>query len=94
MESVIKMYGRLLLLTIKIECANRIIVYETGTYTAVVVSGWAGKCFISLNEVSRLLWLILALQSMKDEVLWYGVSTVILNWGVCFSKYDRNFRGL
>ena len=38
----------------EIECANRI-VYETGTYTAVVVSGLAGECFISLNEVSRLL---------------------------------------
>ena len=38
----------------EIECANRI-VYETRTYTAVVVSGLAGECFISLNEVSRLL---------------------------------------
>ena len=31
----------------KIECADRI-VHETGTYKAVVVSGKAGECFISL----------------------------------------------
>ena len=30
------------------ECANRI-VYETGTHIAVVVSGRAGGCFISLK---------------------------------------------
>ena len=37
----------------EIECANRI-VYETGTYKAVVVCGLAGGCFISSNEVSRM----------------------------------------
>ena len=31
----------------EIECADRI-VYETGTYKAVVVSGRAGECIISL----------------------------------------------
>ena len=30
-----------------IECSDRI-VHESGTYKAVVVSGKAGKCFISL----------------------------------------------
>ena len=74
----------------EIECANRI-VYETGTYKAVVVGVLAGECFISSNEVSRMPWLILALQSMKDEVLWYGVSTVNFILGCLLFKIWQEF---
>ena len=47
METVIKNVLEVTIVNNGIECANRI-VYETGTYTAVVVSGRAGECFISL----------------------------------------------
>ena len=60
MESVIKNVWEVTIVNNEIECANRI-VYETGTHKAVAVSARAGECFISLNEVSRMPWLILAL---------------------------------
>ena len=47
MESVIKNACWVTIVNNDIECADRI-VYETGTYKAVVVSGKAGECFISL----------------------------------------------
>ena len=47
MESVIKNVWGVTTANNEIECADRI-VYETGTYKAVVVSGRAGECFISL----------------------------------------------
>ena len=47
MESVIKNVWGIITVNNEIECTDRI-VYETGTYTAVVVSGRAGECFISL----------------------------------------------
>ena len=47
MESVIKNVWEVTIVNNEIECADRI-VYETGTYKAVVVSGRAGECFISL----------------------------------------------
>ena len=75
MESVIKNVWEVTIVNNEIECANRI-VYETGTHKGVAVSARAGECLISLNEVSRMPWLILALQSMKDKVLWYRFSTV------------------
>ena len=53
MESVIKNMWEVTIVNNEIECANRI-VYETGTHKAVVVSGRAGECLISLNEVSRM----------------------------------------
>ena len=46
MESFIKNVWVVTTVNNEIECADRI-VYETGTYKAVVVSGWAGECFIS-----------------------------------------------
>ena len=47
MESVIKYVWGVTTVNNEIECADRI-VYETGTYKPVVVSGRAGECFISL----------------------------------------------
>ena len=47
MESVIINVWRVTTVNNEIESADRI-VYETGTYKAVVVSGRAGECFISL----------------------------------------------
>ena len=47
MESVIKNVWGVTIVNNEIECADRI-VYETGTYKAVVVSGRAGECIISL----------------------------------------------
>ena len=47
METVIKNVWGVTIVNNGIECANRI-VYETGTYKAVVVSGRDGECFISL----------------------------------------------
>ena len=47
MESVIRNEWRVAIVNNEIECADRI-VYETGTYTAVVISGRAGECFIYL----------------------------------------------
>ena len=47
MESVIKNVWEVTIVNNEIECADRI-VYETGTYKSVVVSGRAGECFISL----------------------------------------------
>ena len=47
MESVIKNVRPVTIENNETECANRI-VYETGTHKAVVVSGRAGGCFISL----------------------------------------------
>ena len=47
METVIKNVWEITIINNGIECANRI-VYEIGTYKAVVVSGGAGECFISL----------------------------------------------
>ena len=47
MESVIKNVWGVTTVNNDIECADRI-VYETGTYKAVVVSGRTGECFISL----------------------------------------------
>ena len=85
MEIVIKNVWEVTIVNNETECANRI-VYETGTHKAVVVSGRAGGCFISLNEVSRLPLLILALQSMNDKVLWYGFSTVNFILGCLFFK--------
>ena len=41
------MGGEVSIVNNEIECADRI-VYETGTYKPVVVSGRAGECFISL----------------------------------------------
>ena len=70
MESVIKNVWEVTIVKNEIECANRI-VYESGTHKAVAVSARAGESFISLNEVSRMPWLILALQSMENKVLWY-----------------------
>ena len=49
MESVIKNVWEV---NNETECANRI-VYETGTHKAVVVSGRACRCFISLNELCQ-----------------------------------------
>ena len=49
MESVIKNVWEVTIVNNETECANRIIVYETGTHKAVVVSGRAGGCFISLK---------------------------------------------
>ena len=43
------------------------------------------------NEVSRLSWLILALQFMKDKVLCYGFSTVNFILGCLFSKIWQEF---
>ena len=48
MESVIKNVWEVTIVNNETECANRI-VYETGTHKAVVVSGKAGGCFISLK---------------------------------------------
>ena len=53
MESVFKNVWEVIIVNNEIECANRI-VYETVTDKAVAVSARAGKCFISLNEVSRM----------------------------------------
>ena len=47
MATVIKNVWEVTIVNNGIECANRI-VYETGTYKAVVFSGRAGECFISL----------------------------------------------
>ena len=47
MESVIKNAWEVTFVNNEIECADRI-VHETETYKAVVVSGKAGECFISL----------------------------------------------
>ena len=47
MESVIKNVWEVTIVNNETECANRIIVYETETHKAVVVSGRAGGCFIS-----------------------------------------------
>ena len=92
MESVIKNVWEVTIVNNETECANRIIVYETaGTHKAVVVSGRAGGCFISLIEVSRLPCLILALQSMKDKVLWYGFSIVNFILG---SLFFQNMTGI
>ena len=46
MESVIKNYGGLPLLIMKLSVHADRIVYETGTYKAVVISGRAGECII------------------------------------------------
>ena len=92
MESVIKNVWEVNIVNNETECAKRI-VYETGTHKAVVVCGRAGGCFISLNEVSRLPWLILAFQSMKDKVLWYGFSTVHFILGIGESVF-QNMTGI
>ena len=42
MESVIKNVWVVTIVNNEAECANRIIVYETGTHKAVVVSAWQG----------------------------------------------------
>ena len=47
MESVIKNVWAITIVNNEIECADRI-VYETGTYKPVVVSGRAGEYFNSL----------------------------------------------
>ena len=43
------------------------------------------------NEVPWLPWLILALQSVKDKVLWYGFSTVDFILGCLFFKIWQEF---
>ena len=48
MESVIINVWEVTIVNNEIECANRI-VYETGTHKAIVVSGRAGECFISIK---------------------------------------------
>ena len=48
MESVIINVWEVTIVNNETECAKRI-VYETGTHKAVVVSGRAGGCFISLK---------------------------------------------
>ena len=52
MESVIKNVWEVTIVNNETECANRI-VYETGTHKAVVVSGRADGCFISLNSLNK-----------------------------------------
>ena len=47
MESVIRNVRGVTIVNNEIKCADRI-VYETGTYKPVVVSGRAGECLISL----------------------------------------------
>ena len=47
MESVIKNVWGVTIVNNEIECADRI-VYETGTYKAVVISGRVSECIISL----------------------------------------------
>ena len=47
MESVIKNVWGVTIVNNEIECADRI-VYETGTYKAVVISGRGCECIISL----------------------------------------------
>ena len=93
MESVIKNVWAVTIENNETECANRI-VYETGTHKAVVVVAGLVDVLFLYNEVSRLPWLILALQSMKDKVLWYGFSTANFILECLFSKYDSNFWGL
>ena len=50
MESVIKNAWGVAIVNNEIECADRI-VYETGTYKAVVVSARAGNVLFLYNEV-------------------------------------------
>ena len=94
MESVIKNAWGVTIVNNEIECADRI-VHETGTYKAVVVSGKAGECFISLKWSVKIALIDIGIAIYERQGFVVQIfDSLILFWVVCFSKYDRNFWGL